>query len=48
MQAIVIGIAASLFFASTFVLNRSMDLAGGSWLWSASLRYLFTVPCLPR
>lgn len=46
MQAIVIGIAASLFFASTFVLNRSMDLAGGSWIWSAALRYLFTVPFL--
>lgn len=46
MQAILIGILASLFFASTFVLNRAMDLSGGSWIWSAALRYLFTVPFL--
>lgn len=46
MQAIFIGIVASLFFASTFVLNRVMDLSGGSWIWSATLRYLFTVPFL--
>lgn len=46
MQVILVGIVASLFFASTFILNRAMDLAGGSWIWSASLRYLFTVPFL--
>jgi drug/metabolite transporter (DMT)-like permease len=41
-----LGIAAAFFFAFTFVLNRTMDLSGGSWIWSASLRYLFMVPCL--
>jgi len=41
-----IGILASLFFSSTFILNRAMDLSGGSWIWSASLRYLFTLPFL--
>lgn len=46
MKALFIGIAASLFFATTFVLNRAMDLAGGSWIWSASLRYLLMVPFL--
>lgn len=46
MKAILIGIVASFFFASTFILNRSMDLHGGSWIWSASLRYLFMVPFL--
>lgn len=40
------GIVSSMFFAVTFVLNRSMDLNGGSWIWSASLRYLFTLPLL--
>ena len=40
------GVAGSFFFAFTFVLNRSMHLSGGSWIWSASLRYLFTFPML--
>ena len=34
-----IGVLAALFFSSTFVLNRAMSLDGGSWVWSASLRY---------
>ena len=46
MREIWIGILASLFFAVTFVLNRTMELSGGSWLWSASLRYFFMVPFL--
>jgi drug/metabolite transporter (DMT)-like permease len=46
MKAILIGIVSSLFFAVTFILNRSMELSGGSWLWSSSLRYLFMVPFL--
>ncbi|WP_066061829.1 DMT family transporter [Neobacillus soli] len=46
MQPIILGIFAAFFFAFTFVLNRSMDLAGGSWIWSASLRYFFMVPFL--
>ena len=41
-----LGIAGSLFFAVTFILNRSMDLEGGSWLWSASLRFWFMAPLL--
>lgn len=46
MRAILLGVVASLFFATTFVLNRAMELSGGSWLYSASLRYLFMVPFL--
>ncbi|MEJ8547908.1 DMT family transporter [Brevibacillus borstelensis] len=46
MKAIVLGIVASFFFAFTFVLNRAMELEGGSWIWSASLRYIFMVPFL--
>ncbi|WP_462406566.1 DMT family transporter [Gracilibacillus sp. Marseille-QA3620] len=46
MRAVLIGICSALFFAFTFVLNRSMELGGGSWLWSASLRYFFMLPFL--
>ncbi|WP_100372363.1 DMT family transporter [Bacillus sp. FJAT-45037] len=46
MKEIAIGIVASMFFAVTFILNRSMDLAGGSWYWSSSLRFLFMFPFL--
>lgn len=42
-KALFLGILASFFFAFTFVLNRSMNLGGGYWLWSASLRYYFTL-----
>ncbi len=45
-KALIFGIMGSFFFAFTFVLNRSMHLSGGSWIWSASLRYLFTFPIL--
>jgi hypothetical protein len=46
LKALLLGIIASLFFASTFVLNRAMELSGGSWVWSAALRYLFMLPPL--
>jgi len=46
MKAIVLGLLASFFFAFTFILNRAMDLEGGSWIWSASLRYFFMIPLL--
>ena len=45
-RALWYGILGALFFAFTFIFNRSMNLEGGSWLWSASLRYLFTLPIL--
>lgn len=46
MKEIALGILAALFFAVTFILNRSMELDGGSWLWSSSLRYFFMLPFL--
>ncbi|MEK4027884.1 multidrug resistance efflux transporter family protein [Pseudobacillus sp. FSL P4-0506] len=46
MRPIMLGVLSAFFFAFTFVLNRLMDAEGGSWMWSASLRYLFMVPLL--
>jgi len=46
LKEIWIGILSSVFFAVTFILNRMMELSGGSWLWSTSLRYFFMVPFL--
>lgn len=46
MKEITLGILAALFFAVTFILNHSMELEGGSWLWSSSLRYFFMFPFL--
>lgn len=46
MRPILLGIFAAFFFAFTFILNRAMELDGGSWIWSASLRYFFMVPFL--
>ncbi|MFB6467159.1 multidrug resistance efflux transporter family protein [Cytobacillus sp. Hz8] len=46
MKPIALGILSSFFFAFTFVLNRAMELSGGSWIWSSSLRYFFMVPFL--
>ena len=40
-RIIVTGVLASLFFSSTFVLNRAMSLEGGHWVWTASLRYFW-------
>lgn len=45
-KALPLGILSSMFFAFTFILNRSMNLGGGYWLWSAPLRYLLTLPLM--
>ena len=46
LVAVLLGLAAALFFTSTYVLNRAIANAGGHWAWSASLRYLLTLPML--
>ncbi len=46
IKALLLGIAASFFFAFTFIFNYQMNISGGSWLWSSSLRYLFMLPLL--
>jgi drug/metabolite transporter (DMT)-like permease len=45
-KAFFLGLAASFFFAFTFVLNRAMQVSGGHWIWSASLRFFFMLPML--
>lgn len=39
LRILTIGLLASLFFSSTFILNRAMSLGGGHWFWTAALRY---------
>lgn len=46
MRPIIYGLLAAVFFSFTFILNRSIGLEGGSWIWSASLRFFFMVPLL--
>ena len=43
-KAMFLGILSSFFFAFTFLLNRSVNLEGGDFMWSASLRYIITLP----
>lgn len=46
MKPIILGIISAFLFSFTYVLNRSMALEGGSWIWAASLRYIFLLPML--
>lgn len=46
MRPILIGTLGALFFSAAFIFNRSMELDGGSWAWSASLRFFFMLPML--
>jgi drug/metabolite transporter (DMT)-like permease len=46
LPAIILGLSSALFFTMTYVLNRNMAAAGGSWAWSASLRYFLMVPLM--
>ncbi|UIR57155.1 multidrug resistance efflux transporter family protein [Sphingobacterium sp. SRCM116780] len=45
-KALSLGIFASVFFATTFVLNRMMAVSGGGWQWSAALRFVWMLPIL--
>jgi drug/metabolite transporter (DMT)-like permease len=45
-KPMIYGILASFFFSFTFVMNRAMELSGGNWLWSSSLRFIFMCPIL--
>jgi drug/metabolite transporter (DMT)-like permease len=42
-QLVAFSILSGLFFSTTFILNESMSLGGGHWVWSASLRYGFMI-----
>ncbi|WP_417472008.1 multidrug resistance efflux transporter family protein [Luteimonas mephitis] len=46
LAAVVIALASALFFTLTYVLNRASATGGGHWAWTASLRYLITLPLL--
>jgi drug/metabolite transporter (DMT)-like permease len=46
LAAIGVALLAALFFTFTYVLNRAMANADGHWAWTASLRYLLTLPML--
>jgi drug/metabolite transporter (DMT)-like permease len=40
---IVLGLVSSLFFSTTFIVNRAIGLAGGHWVWTAVLRYAWVL-----
>lgn len=44
--AVAIALLSALFFTCTYVLNRAAATGGGHWAWTASLRYLITLPIL--
>jgi drug/metabolite transporter (DMT)-like permease len=46
LGAVALALLSALFFTSTYVLNRAAALDGGHWAWTASLRYLWTVPLM--
>jgi len=46
VAAVLIALASAFFFTATYVLNRAMANAGGHWAWSATLRYVLTLPML--
>ena len=45
-KALALGIVGAFFFAFNFILIRAMNLGGGYFLWTASLRYIFTLPMM--
>lgn len=46
LAAVGIALLSALFFTMTYVLNRATASEGGHWAWTASLRYLITLPLL--
>lgn len=45
-KALLLGLLSAVFFSSTYIFNKSMAMAGGDFLWSASLRYIFALPMI--
>lgn len=46
VRAVLLAMASALFFTLTYVLNRRAAIIGAHWAWTASLRYLLTLPIL--
>jgi drug/metabolite transporter (DMT)-like permease len=42
--AIGLGLLGALFFSSSFIVNRLLAVDGGAWEWTASLRFLLSLP----
>lgn len=45
-KALIYGLISSLFFSSTFILNREMATGDFAWQWTAALRFLIMLPLL--
>lgn len=45
-KALLYGLISSLFFSSTFILNREMATGNFAWQWTAALRFLIMLPIL--
>jgi len=46
IKAIVLGVLSSMFLSSGIIVNSLNAFHGGSWAWTASLRYLLLLPVL--
>ncbi|GAB3345952.1 multidrug resistance efflux transporter family protein [Lysobacter tyrosinilyticus] len=46
LLAVAIALLSALFFTCTYVLNRAAVSGGGHWAWTATLRYLITLPIM--
>lgn len=46
LSAVAIALLSALFFTCTYVLNRAAAVEGGHWAWTATLRYLITLPLM--
>ena len=46
LSAVAIALLSALFFTCTYVLNRAAATGGGHWAWTATLRYLITLPIM--
>ena len=46
LVAVAMALLSALFFTATYVFNRAAAVEGGHWAWTASLRYLWTLPML--
>lgn len=46
LAAIALALLSALFFTQTYLFNRAIANDGGHWAWTASLRYLITLPLL--
>jgi len=45
-RSVILGLLASAFFSTTFIVNRAIGLAGGHWVWTAVLRYAWVLVLL--